>query len=209
MVSGSDRSCDKWHRDYRINGINDLALHHLYRAMSFLGDDLLDQKGATPFAPRCVKDVIEEKMLFQRRDLFTNLDLVFFDTTSIYFEGEGGTIGKKGHSKDHRPDLNQMVVGAVIDEQGRPVFHQRDENIKGHVFCSFLALVLKKELDRRLTLSGHTFEWADIKQDLKALQEVTITENKKSFIVRSECQGCCGKVFQSVGVAIPPTIREV
>ena len=48
----------------------------------------------------------------------------------------------------------------------RPVYHQRDENIRGHVFCSFLSLVLRKELDRRLKEAGHNFEWADIKQDL-------------------------------------------
>jgi transposase len=48
--------------------------------------------------------------------------LVFFDTTSIYFEGEGGaTLGQRGYSKDHRPDLKQLVVGAVLDGQGRPV----------------------------------------------------------------------------------------
>ena len=47
---------------------------------------------------------------------------VFFDTTSIYFEGEGGeTIGELGHSKDHRPDLNQMVVGVILDDHGKPV----------------------------------------------------------------------------------------
>jgi transposase len=41
------------------------------------------------------------------------VDLVFFDTTSLYFEGFGGqTIGKRrDHNKDHRPDLKQMVVG--------------------------------------------------------------------------------------------------
>ena len=50
------------------------------------------------------------------------------------------------------------------------LYHQRDENIRGHVFCSFLALVLRKELDRRLEQLGHHFEWADIKQDLKALR---------------------------------------
>lgn len=50
------------------------------------------------------------------------MDLVFFDTTSIYFEGEGGdTLGEYGHSKDSRPDLKQKVVGAVIDDTGRPV----------------------------------------------------------------------------------------
>ncbi len=61
-------------------------------------------------------------MFQRRRELFTGLDLVFFDTTSIYFEGEGGdTLGQRGHSKDHRPDLYQMVVGAVLDGEGRPV----------------------------------------------------------------------------------------
>ncbi len=423
FVSGSDRSCDKWRRDYVVEGVEKLSLHHFYRAMSFLGEEVADQEGATPFAPRCTKDLIEEGMFSERRDLFTGLDLVFFDTTSIYFEGEGGqTLGHKGHSKDHRPDLNQMVVGVVIDSHGkpvccemwpgntadvrtllpeterirarfhiaqfcivadrgmisaetirkleakeipyilgarmrkvneikgdvlsragryrevrqegnsskdpaplmvkevsldgkryivcfnpkqarkdaqdrqaiidslsekiktnpkglignrgyrkylkidrnsvsidqakieyesrfdgkwvlitnadlsadqvalkykelwqvehvfrdvksvlenRPVYHQRDENIRGHVFCSFLALVLRKELDRRLRAVGHHFEWADIKQDLKSLQQVVIEDNGKSLAVRTECVGTCGKVFQAVGVAIPPTIRAV
>ena len=91
----------------------------------------------------------------------------------------------------------------------RPIFHQRDETIRGHVFCSFLALVVRKELDRRLEKAGHCFEWANIKQDLKALQEITIEDGNKIVAIRSECLGTCGKVFQSVGVAIPPTIRKV
>ena len=53
FVSGSDRSCDRWHRDYVIDGIAALSLHHLYRAMAFLGEELADQKDCTPFAPRC------------------------------------------------------------------------------------------------------------------------------------------------------------
>ena len=91
----------------------------------------------------------------------------------------------------------------------RPIYHRLDETIKGHVFCSFLALMLKKELFRRLENAGHSFEWADIKQDLKALTETVIEERGKRFAVRSQCQGTCGKIFQSVGVAIPPTIREI
>jgi len=91
----------------------------------------------------------------------------------------------------------------------RPVYHQRDENIRGHVFCSFLALVLRKELDRRLEETGHCFEWADIKQDLKSLQEVVIEDNGRSLALRTECAGTCGKVFQAVGVAIPPTVRQI
>jgi hypothetical protein len=122
MVSGSDRFCEKWRRDYVIAGVGDLSLHHLYRAMAFLGEEVEDQDDATPFSPRCTKDLVEEHLFHGQRHLFQGLDLVFFDTTSLYFEGEGGeTLGEKGYSKDHRPDLNQMVVGAVLDSHGRPI----------------------------------------------------------------------------------------
>jgi transposase len=43
----------------------------------------------------------------------------------------------------------------------RPIFHKYGETIRGHVFCSFLALVLRKELEDRLAAAGHSFEWAD------------------------------------------------
>lgn len=424
FVSGSDRSCERWRRDYAVAGVEGLSLHHIYRAMAFLGEPLADQTNATPFSPRCVKDLVEEGMFSLHRDLFTGLDLVFFDTTSIYFEGEGGeSIGEFGHSKDHRPDRKQMVVGAILDDDGRPIcceiwpgntadvksmlpvvarlrsrfgigkfcivadrgmisaetietlespdcdipyilgarmrrvkevseqvlrragrykevhtegvrsddpsplkvkevlvdgrryivclnlrqarkdaadrqaiiedleakvrsnpkglvgnrgyrkylkidrgsvsidrekieadarfdgkwvlrtnthfsaeqvalkykelwqveqvfrdvksvldtrpiFHKRDETIRGHVFCSFLALVLRKELDRRLERAGFEFEWADIKQDLKALQEMTVEENDKKLAIRTTCLGVCGKVFRAVGVALPQTVRE-
>jgi transposase len=124
MVSGSDRAAEHWCRDYAIEGVQDLHLHHLYRAMAWLGEELAadQQAGATGFASRCVKDQIEEALFAHHQTLFGNLDLVFFDTTSVYFEGQGGqTIGQHGHSKDHRPDLKQMVVGAVLDGTGRPI----------------------------------------------------------------------------------------
>lgn len=423
MVSGSDRFCERWRRDYLIEGTQDLELHHLYRAMAFIGEELEDQGASTAFAARCNKDLIEEMIFFEQRELFSQLDLVFFDTTSIYFEGAGGkVIGQRGFSKDHRPDLKQMVVAVIIDDNGRPiccemwpgntadvntlipvadavrkrfsinrfcivsdrgmisaktikeleersigyilgtrmrkvkeiklqvlsrggrysevypqgktskdpaplkvkqvlendkryivcinprqarkdaadrdaiitslkeqlkkgakslignkgyrkylkiekdsarididkvnaesrfdgkwvlttnmdlsadkvalkykqlwqvervfrdiksildtrpVYHQRDENIRGHVFCSFLALVLRKALEQRLNDVGHVFEWNDIKQDLKALQQVEIQEDGKRFAIRSECKGHCGKIFQAVKVALPPTIREI
>ena len=122
MASGSDRYCDRWRRDYAVAGTEQLELHHLYRAMGFLGEPLADQRAASTFAPRCNKDLIEEDVFRMWRDLFTGLELVFFDTTSIYFEGEGGeSIGQRGFSKDHRPDLKQMVVGVVINDEGRPI----------------------------------------------------------------------------------------
>jgi transposase len=124
FAPGSDRSAESWCRRYAIEGIEQLELHHFYRAMAWLGEAVGEdqQHLATPFAPRCTKDLIEERLFDWRRDLFTDLSVVFFDTTSIYFEGAGGeTIGQYGNSKDHRRDLRQMVVGVVIDGEGHPV----------------------------------------------------------------------------------------
>jgi Transposase DDE domain len=124
MVSGSDRACEKWMTDYAIPGVDGLALHHLYRAMAWLGEELPaeQQAGATPFAPRTVKDLIEERLFAARRDLFSELSVVFMDTTSLSFVGAGGeSLGERGYSKDHRPDLMQMILGVVIDAEGRPV----------------------------------------------------------------------------------------
>ena len=124
FVSGSDRAADRWREDYVIAGVEGLELHHLYRAMAWLGEELpaKDQDGRTPFSPRCLKDVVEERLFAHRRDLLTRLDLVFMDTTSLYFEGAGGqTLGRHGYSKDHRPDLRQMILAVVIDGDGRPV----------------------------------------------------------------------------------------
>jgi hypothetical protein len=124
FISGSDRAAERWREDYAIEGVGELDLHHLYRAMAWLGEELpaKDQDGRTPFAPRCRKDVIEERLFAHRRDLFSRLDLVFMDTTSLYFEGAGGqTLGRHGFSKDHRPDLKQMILAVLIDGDGRPV----------------------------------------------------------------------------------------
>ena len=124
FVSGSDRAADRWREDYAIAGVEGLDLHHLYRAMAWLGEELpeKEQDGCTPFSPRCLKDVVEERLFAHRRDLLTRLDLVFMDTTSLYFEGAGGqTLGQHGYSKDHRPDLRQMILAVLIDGDGRPV----------------------------------------------------------------------------------------
>ena len=89
----------------------------------------------------------------------------------------------------------------------RPIYHKCDETIRGHVFCSFLALILRKELQDRLEAKGHVFEWADIVRDLNELEEMEIIQDGKRFLLRTEARGTCGKVFQATGVALPPTIR--
>ena len=426
MAPGSDRAAERWKQDQAIAGIEGLRLQHLYRAMGWLGQTLpkSEQAGATPFAPRTRKDRIEEALFARRRDLLNQtLSLVFFDTTSIYFEGAGGeTMGRRGHSKDHRPDLAQMVVGVVIDarwhaglqravagqhhgreeprahrrsaqadvsrrvgvhrgrprhdqrgddrrdrrprlvlhprgadaqssnearavvdargrftevfperetthdpsplkvkeievgehryivcfnaEQARkdrhdrdaivaalrsalaggdkslvgnkgyrrflkgqgahfeideakvedearydglwvlqtntdfdpmvvalaykqlwmvedlfrtmksvletrPIYHRTDRCIRGHVFCSFLALVLRQELQRRLAAKRWTVEWAEVVDDLNQLHETTIHIEDQGYVVRSETKGTIAKVFQACGVAIPPALRHL
>jgi hypothetical protein len=421
---GSDRAADRWKEDFQIKGTEGIELHHLYRAMGWLGEQSI-QHGHQARSLRCRKDLIEEELFRRNHDLFSELELVFFDTTSLYFEGNGGeSLGQYGHSKDHRPDLKQMVVGAVLDGAGRPIccelwpgnltdvtsllpvvqrlkerfaiarvcvvadrgmisaktienlesaelgmsyilgarmhndttvrdevlpssaefqvvtaakgkagdpsplsvreqwvkgkryivcynedqgrkdvadrtaiveslkeklkngdkslvgnkgyrrylksagqqhftideakladeqrfdgmwvlrtnttfdaadvalkykqlwmvesifrsakslletrpiYHQVDDTIRGHVFCSFLALVLRKELEMRLEKQGDKLEWADIKRDLRALQEVEVEMQGKKLYLRTDLRGVCHQVLQAAGVATPPTVRE-
>jgi hypothetical protein len=423
MIAGSDRGCEQWRDDYRIDGADELQLHHLYRAMAWLGEELpeADQADRTLVA-RCIKDRVEERLFARRRSLFSDLSVVFMDTTSLYFEGEGGaTLGERGHSKDYRPHLNQMIVGVIIDQDGRPIcsemwpgntadvttlipvidrlrnrfaiervcvvadrgmisaatiaaleqrgldyilgvreratkevrevvmadpapsvplviprngrpdtelrakevkldgrryvvcrnlaeaaqaartreavlatlraklrqgdkslvsnsayrrylktpdeqhfsidearvaedarydglyilrtntrlqplnvmrryrdllvveqlfrtekallatrpiYHQTDAAIRGHVFCSFLAVVLRKELEERLSSAKLRPEWRALLADLDRLQEIEVEQDGKHFILRTPVTGVAGKVFQAIGTALPPNIRD-
>lgn len=431
MDPGSDRAAEKWRTAYAIGGMDQIDLHHLYRAMSWLGEELADQTGRG-LAPRTTKDLIAEQVFSRRRNLFNDVGLAIFDTTSLYFEGDGGeTLGHNGHSKDARPDLHQMVLGVVIDEDGRPIcselwpgntadvttlipmvtrlrerfllhrvciiadrgmvsaktiatleanaieyilgvrerrsvevaavladntpfvsmavpkangrgsldlqvkevvrtlrtgqgtprrcryivcyneaearndaaaraatlakldkalrqgdkalvgnkgfrrflrttdnshvtidpervaaaarfdglyvirtnaqisplvvalryrerwivedifrtaksiigtrpiFHQRDDAIRGHVFCSFLALLLRKELIDRLDAAGRHYEWADIIRDVDQIVQTDIDQAGRRLRLRAAAPGCAGAVFQAVGVALPPTIQLI
>ena len=422
---GSDRAAETWRDSYRIPGTESLELHHFYRAMAWLGETL-DQESELTGIPRTNKDEIEEQLFDHRRDLFSEVDLVFFDTTSIYFEGQGGqSLGQYGFSKDHRPDLRQMVVGLALDVHGwpicsllwpgnstdakallpvvqrfqkrfrvkrvsvvadrgmisqeliaaleseaigcqyilgvrmrssavvrdqllkdsspwielepertystdpsplqvkevkvagqryvlclneeqkrkdaadrdaivaalrdtlrkgtdkslignkgyrkyvrtpaekafeideekikaeakydglwalktnmdmetelvartykrlwtvedlfrtmksvlatRPIYHKRDETIRGHVFCSFLALRLRRELEGRLEQSGKAWEWAEVIRGLDNLSEVTLAFQGKKFLMRSELTGHATQAVRAAGVALPPPMRE-
>ncbi len=90
----------------------------------------------------------------------------------------------------------------------RPIFHKRDETIRGHVFCSFLALVLRKDLADRLAAQGAELEWADVLADLDRVQEVELTHQGKRVVMRTPLTGTAGKVFQATRVALPPVYRE-
>jgi len=86
----------------------------------------------------------------------------------------------------------------------RPVFHKCDSTITGHVFVSFLALVLMHELKRRIDFPA---EWDEVRADLDALYEVEVESDGRTFLLRSSLQGTCGNVFKAIGVAIPPAAR--
>jgi hypothetical protein len=80
-----------------------------------------------------------------------------------------------------------------------PAFHQRGDAIRGPVFYSFLALVLHKELHRRLDAARHSCAWSDIQEDLRALPEIALGGNGKRFALRSQCLGSGTSVFKAVG----------
>jgi transposase len=170
---GSDRACEVWKESYAIDGVEPLRLHHFYRAMGWLGETLQETEAGVqaPFSQRFTKNLIEEDLFHRRMTLFSNLDMMFFDTTSLYFEGEGGeTIGQYGHSKDHRPDLKQMVVGAVLDGEANPV---SSEMWPGNTADVTTLVPLAKRLKRRFgvveaclvadrgMISGKTLAWLD------------------------------------------------
>ena len=113
MVSGSDRHASRWHHGFRIPGAEELTLDHAYRAMTWLGDEIADGRTTT--------DAIEEDLYRHRQELFGEVSIAFFDTTSLYFEGAGGQpLGQLGHSKDYRAHLKQVVLGMVLDGDDRP-----------------------------------------------------------------------------------------
>ena len=91
----------------------------------------------------------------------------------------------------------------------RPIYHSSDMAIRGHVFCSFLALLLAKELEDRLRRHGVAAEWDDILRDLDRLQEITLEQEGKRFLLHTPTAGLAGKLFQAVGVALPPNIQEL
>lgn len=108
LEPGSDLAGSKWIRTLQAPGLDDLRLPHFYRSLGFLWKK---------------KQQIEEALYRRGLDLFNqDLDLVFFDTTSTYFEGTSlKGWAKLGKSKDHRPDHLQLVIGVVMRKDGFPV----------------------------------------------------------------------------------------
>jgi transposase len=95
----------------------------------------------------------------------------------------------------------------------RPIFHKLDETIRGHVACSFLALVLKAELEERIDGPKSAVKgprrgaWPEILADLDSLTETLIEQDGKRFLVRSAPRPAASLALRAAGVALPPTVR--
>ncbi len=91
----------------------------------------------------------------------------------------------------------------------RPVYHQTSENTKGHVFWSYLALLLLIELRGRLREKGEVPSWPGVMRDLRSLQAIKISIDGKSFLLRSEFEGVAYECFMAAGVKPPPSISQM
>jgi hypothetical protein len=105
---GSDLQGSQWLEAVEGPGLEGIALHQMYRTVAWLAE---------------VRERLERELFFRDRDLFTQeLDLVFLDTTSTYvYRAEETEWTKRGYSRDHRPDLPQMVLCVAVDRRGWPV----------------------------------------------------------------------------------------
>ena len=115
---------------------------------------------------------------------------------------------RSNYQRHHEWDIEQVFRTEKALLATRPIYHQTDEAIRGHVFCSFLALVLRKDLEERLAAAGLKPEWRELLADLDRLQEIEAEQDGKRFILRTPVTGVAGKAFQAVGVALPPNIRD-
>lgn len=111
LAPASKRAVEEWARQDVVLGNEEaIQVHHLYRAMDFL----LEQDEA-----------IQREVFFATATLLNlECDLILFDTTSSYFEVEEADeagLRRHGHSKDHRPDLPQAVIGLAVTREGIPV----------------------------------------------------------------------------------------
>ena len=91
----------------------------------------------------------------------------------------------------------------------RPIYHRSNETIRGHVFCSFLALILKTELERRMKFADLKCEWAQVIRGLDALQQVEVTFQDKRFVLRSQLTSEASAALRATGVAAPPHFARV
>jgi hypothetical protein len=91
----------------------------------------------------------------------------------------------------------------------RPIFHQTDAGIRGHVFCTFLALVLRKELIDRLAVRRSRLEWQRIVDDLADLSEIDVEQDGRRARLRTAPGPTIDPICRAIGIALPPVFQEM
>jgi hypothetical protein len=92
----------------------------------------------------------------------------------------------------------------------RPIFHKTDAAIRGHVFCSFLAMVLRKELFDRLAARRHgALEWQHIVDDLDDLSEVVVEQDARRARLRTAPGPAVDPICRALGITLPPVFQEI
>ena len=123
----------------------------------------------------------------------------------------GGRIGhpwsKKNSNNSAAERFRQTFRTSKHLLSTRPIFHKRDETIRGHVFCSFLALVLKKALEDHIAALGRDSSWPEIIADLDSLTETEIEQDGKRFVLRCAPRPAASLALRATGVVLPPTVR--
>ena len=91
----------------------------------------------------------------------------------------------------------------------RPIFHKTDAGIRGHVFCTFLALVLRKELIDRLAARRSRLEWQRIIDDLADLSEIDVQQDGRRARLRTAPGPTIDPICRAVGITLPPVFQEM
>ena len=91
----------------------------------------------------------------------------------------------------------------------RPIFHKTDAGIRGHVFCTFLALVLRKELFDRLAARRSRLEWQRILDDLADLSEIEVEQDGRRARLRTAPGPTIDPICRAVGLTLPPVFQEM
>src|SRR6516164_11425168 len=91
----------------------------------------------------------------------------------------------------------------------RPILHSCDAAIRGHVFCSFLALLLQKRLDDLALTAGVTIEWKILLRDLDRLQQLRVRHRQADWLVRTDASPTLAAVFRCANSALPPRVKPI
>ncbi|MBI3453983.1 MAG: transposase [Rhodospirillales bacterium] len=104
--------------------------------------------------------------------------------------------------------VEDVFKSAKIVLESQPVYYSNDAAIRGHLFCSFLAMVVRKEMEDRLAVAGQRLDWRDVVRDLDRIVETEIVGEGKRFILRNQAPGSSEIVCEAAGVTLPPLFRR-